>query len=223
MKEKKLTDEEIVKALECCSSGQTGEACKKCPLRGICVCNSNAIEVYALDLIHRLQSEIETLKSNKFASWKVKFFKAQEEIERLTEENSQLESSAACERVVNRQMKAMLDNFHECDKLLRKENAELQKQVDELTDKLGKVLLGIKADEVLVAKGIEKAVEEQIEDMCLDCPYKLKFIEIEKQAVKDTAKEIYLWLREKDKRGMTVPFNTVLRQLKERFGVEVEE
>ena len=37
---------------------------------------------------------------------------------------------------------------------------ELQKQVDELTDKLGKVLLGVKADEVLVAKGVEQAVKD---------------------------------------------------------------
>ena len=83
--------------------------------------------------------EIERLKE-KFSishykdSWKNKFFKAQEEIERLTEENDELTSSLACERVVNSQSKAMLDNFHECDKLLRKENSELQKQVEKLTE-----------------------------------------------------------------------------------------
>ena len=43
---------------------------------------------------------------------------------------------------------------------LRAKNAELQKQVDELTDKLGKVLLGIKADEVLIARGVEKSIKD---------------------------------------------------------------
>ena len=37
---------------------------------------------------------------------------------------------------------------------------ESQKQVDELTEKLGKVLLGVKADEVLIAKGVERAVKD---------------------------------------------------------------
>ena len=42
---------------------------------------------------------------------------------------------------------------------------ELQKQVEKLTDKLQKVLLGIKADEVLVAKGIEQAVKDTVKEM----------------------------------------------------------
>ena len=86
-----------------------------------------------IDLFNRLnflqaeqQAEIERLKNAYREGLEQGKFDSQQEIERLTEEN-----------------------------------AELQKKVDEL------------------------------EDICLDCPYKLKFDEIEKQAVKDTAKEIY--------------------------------
>ena len=54
------------------------------------------------------------------------------------------------------------ENCHDyhCMCLAQQEKAELQKQVDELTDKLGKVLSGINADELLVAKGIEQAVKD---------------------------------------------------------------
>ena len=48
---------------------------------------------------------------------------------------------------------------------MEKENAELQKQVDELTDKLGNVLLGVKADEMLVAKGVEQAVKDTAKEI----------------------------------------------------------
>jgi hypothetical protein len=72
---------------------------------------------------------------------------------------------------------------------LKEQNAELQKQVDELTKPL--------YDEDLFNLGYAKAV-------------------------KDTAKEIISWLADMDKRGMTRPFNMILTQLKERYGVEVE-
>ena len=58
MEEKKLTDDEIVKALECCEDDENVN-CEDCPLvRESCA----VIRKYALDLIHRLQSENERLK-----------------------------------------------------------------------------------------------------------------------------------------------------------------
>jgi uncharacterized Zn finger protein (UPF0148 family) len=79
-------------------------------------------------------------------------------------------------------------------------NQDLKKQVDELTDKLGKVLSGIKMDELLVAKGIE-------------------------QAVKDTAKE--MWKKAKHfyrqyPLSTEVGFCCFRDWIKERYGVEVE-
>lgn len=74
---------------------------------------------------------------------------------------------------------------------------ESQKQVDELTDKLGKVLLGVKADEMLVAKGVE-------------------------QAVKDTAKEICDLILEHWEKKQFVECDWLRVAISERYGVEVE-
>ena len=171
-----------------------------------------------LDLECRdLRTENEELKSNKFASWKLKFFnlkdelkkelaeheeftkKAKEEIERLTEERDMYADDLYWKAEVRKREDFITE--------LTVENAELQKQVNELTDKLGKVLSGIKADELLVAKGIE-------------------------QAVKDTAKEILQGLEERKERvkafygtaesiGVDVAIIAVKEMLKQK-GVEVE-
>jgi FtsZ-binding cell division protein ZapB len=113
---KELTDEEIVKAFENCKNL---ESCCFCKLWKE-VSNDNNCNDLALDLIHRLQAEIE----------------------RLTEENGQLKGYNSG---------------------LEYENAELQKQVDEL----------------------KKRLIDEFEKFKVEAYQKLK-----KQAVKDTAKEI---------------------------------
>lgn len=116
--EKKLTDEDIVKALEFCLNREL--YCDECPLHDKhypCLC-ANKLKEESLDLIHRLQDEKEELKQTKFGNWKVKFFKAQEEIERLTEELQEADES-----------------IKYSDELLgkrREEISKLKKQVDEL-------------------------------------------------------------------------------------------
>lgn len=138
-----------------------------------------------LDLECRdLRTENEELKSPKFASWKLKFFrlkeefdkelaeheefakKANAEIERLTEENKQLEEEIDLEVDLQTQRKRQIiaESQEFIDELANK-NAELQKQVDKLTAKLGKVLSGIKMDELLVAKGIEQAVKDTAKEI----------------------------------------------------------
>lgn len=125
MEEKKLTDEEIIKGLE-------NWILHDCTAKQEDLIN-------ALDLINRLQAEKEELKneyvkldleckelqaenaelkSNKFGNWKVKFYKAQEEIERLTAEIDR-----------RREMMSRMDCNYATE--LHK-NKELQKQMDEL-------------------------------------------------------------------------------------------
>ena len=84
------------------------------------------------EINEKYNAEIERLKNAYREGLEQGKFDSQQEIERLTEENDNLTSSLASERVVNRQAKELLDNFHECDKLLRKENAKLQAQVERL-------------------------------------------------------------------------------------------
>ena len=57
MPDKKLTDKEIVKVLECCSK-PVGENCKECPLH-LTDCLKVNIDELTLDLINRLQAENE--------------------------------------------------------------------------------------------------------------------------------------------------------------------
>lgn len=57
----KLTDAEVKKALECCSTYHDVSSCKNCPLDG--KCEPNMLEQYALDLINRQEEENESLKA----------------------------------------------------------------------------------------------------------------------------------------------------------------
>ncbi len=52
-----MTDNEIVKALECCGNDE----CSKCPLQDG-VCSEKDVMKNAIDLINRLQAENEMLK-----------------------------------------------------------------------------------------------------------------------------------------------------------------
>ena len=56
MADNKLTDTEIIKALECCIGGTK---CKKCPMFKECGEDIQAIEKNSLDLINRQKAEIE--------------------------------------------------------------------------------------------------------------------------------------------------------------------
>lgn len=59
-----MTDNEIIKALECCVKIEN--PCKKCPLDGKCISDddTNILHQYALDIINRLKAEIERLRDN---------------------------------------------------------------------------------------------------------------------------------------------------------------
>lgn len=62
MNDKKFTDDEVIKALECCVEG-TSEACWKCvfgltPPYPVC---KTVVEKYALDLINRQKATIESM------------------------------------------------------------------------------------------------------------------------------------------------------------------
>lgn len=59
-----MKDNEIIKALECCTKGTISDVCVDCPLRttDICTEEENGVLKLALDLINRQQAEIERLK-----------------------------------------------------------------------------------------------------------------------------------------------------------------
>lgn len=191
MEEKKLTDEDIIRALENKSMGYGA---------GIV----GDLYQLTLDLIQRLQAENEELKSPKFGNWKVKFFKAQEEIKRLTKEN-------------NYQTKRALVAEGRVEKL-SSENAELQKQVDELEQRY----LEESKERLEFEQRYKKIQHAHNIGLVSQRSQWEKKVE---QAVKDTAKEIW----EKAKHfyrqyplSTEVGFCCFRDWIKEHYGVEVE-
>lgn len=151
--EKKLTDEEIVKALECCANFSTQKDCDLCPIGVIkCFEQENLVPQLALDLINRQKAEIE----------------------RLTEENKQLEEEIDLEVDLQTQRKRQIiaESQEFIDELANK-NAELQKQVDELTAE--------KEDLYFQNQNLQTYIDNHE-------PIWKRNTE---QAVKDTAKEIF--------------------------------
>ncbi len=64
MTKRKFTVDEVIKALEHCTSSTTSEACNGCPFNQTNICEqmSNGVEIYALDLINRQRAEIADLE-----------------------------------------------------------------------------------------------------------------------------------------------------------------
>lgn len=57
----KLTDEQIVKALELCTTIKTSEACDECPFKRKCRDDNDILEKEALNLINRQKANIDNL------------------------------------------------------------------------------------------------------------------------------------------------------------------
>lgn len=58
-----MIDNEIIKALECCSIDDHIGVCKECPFTDVCDEDGQALQKHALDLINRQQAEIERLEA----------------------------------------------------------------------------------------------------------------------------------------------------------------
>ena len=204
--EKKLTDEEVVKALECCINDKCSE---ECPYRGKrydCV-YQHRHEKDLLDLINRQKAEIERLTKkteeakfweNEYLEWATGFLKTRFDIKDwFTNPETQKPpctyeffASTLWEKI--RPAMEWLDELKERNEALRKENAELQKQVDELK-----------------------------ENQVIECHGMLKGCDIVKQAVKDTAKEI-LQMVECWEDKPYVSKDDFKESIKQLYGVEVE-
>ena len=104
MTNKEFTDEEITKAVECCSDPCV--ICDECPL--YCVganCCSFELHRYALDLINRQKSEIKRLKSandEKFRQWDMLAEKTKQHYADLYEEAKDILKSRAYKEFAER-------------------------------------------------------------------------------------------------------------------------
>ena len=213
MEEKNLTDEEIIKAV----AFQCGRSIpyldeytpKNVPFDSV------------LDLIHRLQSENKELKSPKFASWKLKFFNLKEEFDKELAKHEEFtqKAKAEIERLTEdcESADAVLEAQKHLIDLIKKDKVELQKQVDELE---------------------QRYLEESKERLEFEQRYKKiqhahniglgsqrsQWEKKVKQAVKDTAKEIYEQILEWIPIGenYSVFIHNIEQWLKEKYEMEVE-
>ena len=106
-----MTDNEIIKALECCIKSSTGLACEGCPLLDANQCIgkpityvSNLIVEQGIDLINRLKAENEKFNVELVGmrgacnSYKMHYDNAQAEIKRLKKETKDLHK--VCDKAI---------------------------------------------------------------------------------------------------------------------------
>ena len=198
MNEKKPTDKEVVKALEHKLSKVHTQLITDC-------CGVFISEQDILDLIHRLQAEVEELRKAKVIHETVDYCyedlkEAQAEIERLSKKAVALEvetnnQKAEIELLTEEKWKVQddLDNYHAMLQESEKKNAELEKEVDEL-----------------------KIAYKDLIETYRNCDTT--------QVVKDTAIEVYSqvleWIPICEGYGKFI--GNLESWLKERYGVEVE-
>lgn len=145
MPDKKLTDSEIVKALECCADYKNTK-CKGCPLEESCV--DNNICGLALDLINRLQAEnksqsimIKMLKGS-IEDYKNSYINQKAENERLKPFEEKIAEYNSHIRVEN--MLVFASSLEEWLEFMQKTKTEAYKEfAEKLQKKLDPTLIAI--------------------------------------------------------------------------------
>ena len=197
MKEKKLTDEEIAKAI--LQSIEYSKTITYFDEWGNC---KAIMMTDILDLIHRLQDENNQIKSNKFASWKLKFFNLKDELKKELAEHEEFTKKAKAEiERLTEELDLANETIDRNNKRYERVSIERQKALDRV-DYLEDALLDkIRRNEELIT-AIKQA---------------------EQQAVKDTAKEICALILEHWEKKQFVECDWLRVAISEKYGVEVDE
>lgn len=206
--EKKLTDEEIVKALDVCYNSPCCNA--DCPYfnkngRNLCLENK---------AFYRDMKRIAE-----------KYVKQKAEIERLTEERDMYADDLYWKAEVRKREDFITE--------LTVENAELQKQVDELrkpingkfkdNNALNKAYESLEKEFTKRSQRLRELQNKENKEQVIECYGILKGCDMVKQAVKDAAKEIFTdLLKEFSIRKSCGNADVVVREMATRKGVEVE-
>ena len=236
--EKKLNDEEIVKALEICAIEvdiHDKDDCKECPyfMKKIDCVTGQRSEKDILALIHRLQERVFDYENLERQAKKLELENIEQKagIERLTEERYKYKE--LYETMYRKYSDLSHEEFY-CMVLEKEKNEyldkalELQKQVDELKEKI----MNLKSAMIdRVARKSYDSLLTTIEDVdeIFGDAYESEFNEHLGQAIKDTAKEILQDEKEKVTLHMNEAGNWVnaldedyIDELANRYGVEVE-
>ena len=210
MNEKKLTDEEIVKALEC-MAGLIQRDCDNCHFMIDKFCSDTELSSATLDLIHRLQDENKRL-NNRISD--MEFVgqgncmdcKLVEDIYTLDTKHNELKEKTFSYETELLELREDRERF-------RARNAELQKQVDELKVENERL------------KGERKLCHNcgkyflSAWKACPSCGTKPNDVQ---QAVKDTAKEILQTIKHAKENGQIFYNEAFMITAQKAYGVEVE-
>lgn len=195
MEEKKLTDEEIIKALDICYNDvHCSIDCPYFNLNGRNFCQDKELykDLKRIVLEHSNQkAEIERLKENLANEKKWGKIQTKQTVKETAEKFA---------KRLKAHLKESYHNLYHADYregMVYMNLGTLFENIDEIANEITGYKMGNKCwncarlDKVTLENTeLQKQVDE-LKDICLDCPYKLKFDEIEKQTVKETAKEIY--------------------------------
>ena len=130
-----MTDDEIIKALECCSKDGMLN-CRNCPYEESCNMGRNDIQKDALDLINRQKAEIESLEvSTTICEWR-KLFIDNARLVRANEENVFVKAikEQAIKEFAERLKKELRLLFTNDEFLCRAEYKVIDKLVKEMTE-----------------------------------------------------------------------------------------
>ena len=215
MEEKKLTDEEIVKALEICVKHR--ENCRfDCDLK---ICDDDNFLIKIVDLIHRLQSENEgQRKIIEYQDGLPDLVEQQKaEIERLTEEKRLTIEKIKSKPIARLKKDEILWAYQMDCEMYKTRVGELQKQVDELKERYLEESKERFEIEQLYKKNIHShSIGISVQRTCWE--KKLQ------QAVKDKAKEIIELIKRNGTLGYGgyVIHDSTIEQICKNAGVEVE-
>lgn len=110
-----MTDNEIIKALECC--GDPYSLCVECPIKNDRRCNERLAN-YALDIINRQQADIDRLNSandEKFSQWNILAEKTKQHYADLYNEAKDILKSEAVKEFAERLKEMETQGFWETD------------------------------------------------------------------------------------------------------------
>lgn len=134
--EKKLTDEEIVKALEYCGSNHKDNSCEICPLRHVENCYDTVLHDNTLDLIRRLQYDNSSAHKAS-EQWRAKFEAIKTELQKECQEHL---AFAELAKKADEQQKAEIEFLTKIIGMSKRKTriADLLKEIERLTEERNK-------------------------------------------------------------------------------------
>ena len=130
-----MTDNEIIKALECCNKSDNGKGCFECPYRQYCPDCLRRRNEDTIDLINRQKAEIERLQGL-LSEWKKEAYKladSKDEHFKICDEYAEKAKQRYSEMFDEAKGKIKVEAVKEFDELLKEDCLAYPLEKDDLT------------------------------------------------------------------------------------------